>query len=141
MAPDKWTTVARRPKAAALSGPSGPGLAVRQITSRLTSASSLSAILDVYKRHGSAFDEINIVTAWNRLGSVRATGHERAGFFREEERTLLQLLQHTERLIPRLDARGIANACMLRHGPAPLRASARNDVLAWRGGDRRHRQL
>jgi hypothetical protein len=92
--------------------------APREITSYLTRATSLSAILDVYKRHGSSFDAINVATAWNRLGKARATGRERAGFFRGEERTLLQLLQHVERVSFRLEARNIAGAC---YGMARLR--------------------
>jgi len=99
----------------------------RLITSRLTNADSYSAILDVYKLHGSSFDPINVATAWNWLGKVRAPGSERLGFFRAQETALSQLLQHTERVIPRLGARGIANACygMARLGFAPASATMR----------------
>ncbi|KAJ1618394.1 hypothetical protein T492DRAFT_636534 [Pavlovales sp. CCMP2436] len=99
----------------------------RELTSLLASADSLTAILDVYKRHGSSFNEINVATAWNRLGKVRATGREGAGFFSGEESALLQLLQHTEKVIPRLDARNIAGACygMARLRFEPARATMR----------------
>jgi hypothetical protein len=102
-----------------------PKLSPRLITSYLTSAESFSDILDVYKLHGSSFDEINVATSWNRLGKVRGPSRERTDFFRMEESTLLQLLQHTERVSPRLGARGIANACygMARLGFEPARAT------------------
>jgi hypothetical protein len=128
MRPDGWVRGARATMCAQpAESPTQPAespkrkadqLSPRLITTCLSRANSLSAILDVYKLHGSVFDAINVATAWNRLGKARATSRERIGFFRAEESTLFQLLQHTELLAPRLGARGIANAC---YGIARLR--------------------
>ncbi|KAJ1616989.1 hypothetical protein T492DRAFT_1103190 [Pavlovales sp. CCMP2436] len=110
----------------------GAALSPRQINPLPTEASSLRDLLGVYKRHGSSFNEVNVATAWNRLGRSRATDRERADFFRQEEHTLLQLLQHTERAIPSLGARGLANAC---YGMAKLRFEPASATMCLLGAE------
>jgi hypothetical protein len=105
-------------------------LSPKQITARLTGAESARGILDVYRQHGSSFDEINVSTVWYRLGTLsggRERGRERADFCIEEEPTLSQLLLQTERAAPRLAVRNIGNACygMSLLGFEPAHATVR----------------
>ncbi|KAJ1632544.1 hypothetical protein T492DRAFT_987435 [Pavlovales sp. CCMP2436] len=56
----EWATMCAQP---ADSPRQKVAVSPREITSYLTNADSLPAILDVYKRHGSSFDAINVATA------------------------------------------------------------------------------
>lgn len=91
--------------------------ASREINSQIVSATSAEAILRLYDERRDAFDEVNLSTAWNRIGKQYIAAAERRTFFQRNERTLAHMRETTDGIAGRLLPRNLAGVA---HGIAKL---------------------
>jgi hypothetical protein len=80
----------------------------RQINSRLIAAPSAEDIMQIYASEGDLFDDVNLSTAWNRLGKSYIPFAQRRAFFTAHRELLERLRFQTEPIPPRLHSRNLA---------------------------------
>lgn len=87
----------------------------RSINRELVSATSADAILRVFEAQGDKFDDVNLSTAWNRIGKQYLSSSERRNFFQRHEHTLAHMRDVTDKITGRLPPRNLAGVA---HGIA-----------------------
>ncbi|KAJ1621955.1 hypothetical protein T492DRAFT_1065766, partial [Pavlovales sp. CCMP2436] len=100
----------RRPQTGGLSQRRGLSSS-RSINSELNlNPPSAANIMRVYGERPGEFDDVNLSTAWNRMGKSFGTmsASERRAFFGRHQDSLLQLLQETNPVVSRLLPRNLA---------------------------------
>lgn len=96
-------------------GFAGRPLDGRSINQLLVSATSAESIMRVFIDHRDRFEDVNLSTAWNRLGKQHIIPSDRRVFFHRNERTLADMNDRTDRIVHRLAPRNLAG---IAHGIA-----------------------
>lgn len=87
-------------------------LSPRDITRALTRAQDAEGIVRIFTEQGAAFNDINLASAWNRLGKAKLSRKERRAFFNDHELTLLVLQAQTDRVVHTMSPRNLAGVSM-----------------------------